>query len=250
MDVNTQIALVMCALSEDGTKLTTEKLEEIIPWVALPNYIHVLYKDRHPTHFLPGTQGNSSWMYYPNLDVLKELTKENVTEKVIMYAMPKNERKYATLDEISMSAFYFYNATHPYMRYLAAHMIQDRTFYSNEACKRLGVTSEWMSPMDRHTIFYIKAAKLLYEKTGIVMNNKDLNDVVVPALKKAYPEVMYSAVDIFSRLDKSVDERITALDFELTECERSYFGESNLDEIAEAVVQSIFMKTKSVLARV
>lgn len=34
MDVNTQIALVMVALSEDDTKLTTEKMEEIIPWVA------------------------------------------------------------------------------------------------------------------------------------------------------------------------------------------------------------------------
>lgn len=82
------------------------------------------------------------------------------------------------------------------------------------------------------------------------MNNKYLNDVVIPALKKAYLEAMYSAVDIFSRLDESVDERITALNFELKEGEKSYFGESNLDEVAENVVQSIFMNTKSILSRV
>ena len=218
-------------------KLDSAKFGKNIPWLLLPDAIRMYVGPRQASHFEEKPdETDVSWMRFPNAESLKKLSRENVKELVSFYVVP-NIPRCVIGEQTNLEEFDRYNYAHPQYHMLRAHLVQDcvldqvlrkflidptRRFEDrfevrhNRSIVLDGTELRKQVGLFEHLGFLHLAGKV-YEKTGILINQKWFDMNVYPALLEAYPHELADNTYYFMIIPQWVEERMNQLDFSMPE---------------------------------
>lgn len=232
-----------------------KSLHRELPWVLFPDAIRAYIGPRQVSHFekLPEGHGEGcSWIKFPSEEVLKELSKENVKD-LVSYELKDGYPAFVIGEETDIGEFDVKNGAHKHYEALRCHMIQD--MYLDEALRirMIDASSRFSDKfVIRHNkkeidgkelraqvalfeqLGFIKLVGIVYEKTGILMNREWFDKYVLTALNDAYPADLAANTYRYMNISDEVNERINALQFELTDEERaSVYITDDLDRVLD-----------------
>lgn len=247
---HTAIYVLSLAINRDLTEGSSEEslskfentLHNEIPWLLLPDAIRAYIRPRQASHFerIPGKEKDTSvsWMEFPSEEVLKNLSKENASE---MISFSVGEYPTCVIGEdTEIGEFDIRNVGHRHYEALRCHLVQD--LYLDECLRKRLINAEKRFTdtfVIRHSeeeidgaqlraqvalfeeLGFIKLVGMVYEKTGILLNREWFDTHVLESLKKAYPEDLAENTYKYMSISDEVNERINALDFELTSEEKA-----------------------------
>ena len=256
-------ALFFMALKAKGGNITKFKAE--IPWCVLPDAIRAYIAPRRAGHFEKTPDGNgTSYMVYPNSKVLKTLTKENAHQSV-EYHIPEGVYPKCVIGEDSdLEMFDIKNYGHAHFEALRCHIVQDiildkilreKLIYAEKRfsdqftlrCnQRTTINGEELrdqiAKFENHG--FIHLAGKVYEKTGVILNNKWFEENVHKALLKAYPEDLAENTYKYMVLPEDVDARITAKKFAITDEEKdTIYMVYDLDAVLDEMYSVAYIAT-------
>lgn len=218
-----------------------EEFQNEVPFVVLPDGIRAYSGPRPISHFEKTPDGNSvSFMTFPTEEKLKKLSKESFkTEVDFHYA--DGYLPCVIGEKTDIREFDLHNFGHKYYHALRVHMFQDAIL---DAILREELIDASLRFQDifvvRHDtsikidgkelrrqvaeferIGFIMLAGMVYERTGVLMNNEWFNSVVEPALQRAYPEDLANNTFKYMALNEETNARITNLQFAITDEDRA-----------------------------
>lgn len=225
--------------TSDESRIKFEKdLHKEIPWLLLPDAIRAYIGPRQASHFerVPGSDKDTSvsWMEFPSEEVLKALSKENISE-MVSYEVKEGYPGCVIGEDTDIGEFDVRNVKHKHYEALRCHLIQD--LYLDECLRKRLINAEKRFAdifVIRHSekaidgktlraqvalfeeLGFIKLVGMVYEKTGILLNREWFDTHVLESLKEAYPEDLAANTYKYMSISDEVNERINALNFELT----------------------------------
>lgn len=224
----------------DSAKLNDEFQKEV-PFVVLPDAIRAYSGQRPISHFEKTPDGNDvSYMIFPSEEKLKELSKENFMDTVkTKYA--KGYLPCVIGEKTDIQEFDRRNFGHKHYHTLRVHMFQDAIIdevlreelidaslrfqdiftIRHDTSIKIDGKELRRQVAEFERIGFIMLAGIVYECTGVIMNNVWFKSVVKPALYVAYPADLAENTFKYMNLDDETDARITNLQFSLTEEDRA-----------------------------
>lgn len=229
-----------------------EEFSKEVPFVVLPDGIRAYSGPRPVSHFEKTPDGNGvSYMRFPSAEVLKTLTKENYKELVEAH-YAEGYLPCVIGEKTDIREFDRHNFGHTHYHALRVHMFQDAILDELLREELIDVSLRFQDIFTvRHDttvkidgkelrkqvaeferIGFIMLAGIVYERTGVIMNNSWFKTVVEPALHAAYSADLAANTFKYMRLDDATDARITNLQFALTDEDRALVPMAkNLDNI-------------------
>lgn len=246
-------------ISEDSSFESKDQfkksLHSELPWVLLPDAIRAYIGPRQVSHFEKCPEGHGkdcSWIKFPSETILKELSKETVKE-LVSYELKDGYPACVIGEETNIGEFDIKNGAHKHYEALRCHMIQD--MYLDETLRlRMIDASQRFSDkfVIRHNkkeidgkelraqvalfeqLGFIKLVGIVYERTGILLNREWFDKYVLTALQDAYPADLAANTYKYMSISDEVNERINALQFELTAEEKeSVYITDDLDRVLD-----------------
>lgn len=222
--------------ANNPSKLLDEFQREV-PFVVLPDGIRAYSGPRPVSHFEKTPDGNGvSYMSFPSAGVLKELTKEKFKEEVD-FKLAEGYLPCVIGEKTDIREFDRHNFAHQHYHALRIHMFQDAildevlreelidaslrfqdifTVRHDTSVKMDGKElRKQVAEFER--IGFIMLAGIVYERTGVLMNNGWFNTVVEPALQRAYSTELAANTFKYMHLDDETNARINNLQFDLTD---------------------------------
>lgn len=235
----------------DRNFMFLQYFHENIPWLLLPDAIRAYIGPRQPSHFEKAVDGEISWMCFPDVKVLKELTKENAQQR-IKFGIKGKYPNCVIGETTQIGEFDVCNYQHRYYHTMRSHLVQDCCLDSILRLKMIQYTHQL--PEDhfiiRHNgkvirgkelrkqialfehLGFIKLVGLVYKKTGLLLTREWFDSHVYEPLKKAYPADLAEKTYSYMSIDDQTNDRIKRHDFEITEEEKaSVTITDNLDGI-------------------
>lgn len=225
---------------EFKSKLDKEFQDEV-PYVVLPDGIRAYSGPRPISHFEKTPDGNGvSYMSFPSEEVLKTLSKEKFKD-VVKTHYAEGYLPCVIGEKTDIREFDRHNFGHKHYHALRVHMFQDAILdevlreelidaslrfqdvftVRHDTSLKIDGKELRRQVADFERIGFIVLAGIVYERTGIIMNNAWFKAVVEPALQKAYPADLAENTFKYMKLDDATDARITNLQFDLTDEDRA-----------------------------
>lgn len=243
MKTNTHTGFLTLGIMERYEGMPSEfvyhKLRKMVPYALLPDAIRRYIGARQAGHCEIAMNGDTSWMEFPDADVLKTLTAENAAEKV-RFHVAEGIQKCVIGEYTNHDVFNRHNLGHPHYMAFAMHLMQDTCLdrYLREKLVNVderyedkftiihsGEVIDGKTLREQVSLFedalFLTVAGMLYRATGTVANRKWFDDVVYEALKKAYPQDLADGTYEFMKMSPEVDGRISACNFALTDEEKA-----------------------------
>ena len=233
-------ALYLLALAEARKRDPDGMMEEFkkeIPFVLLPDAIRAYVGPRQMSHFEQTPDGTAkSWMHFPDECILKLLTPEKAAV-MIRYEMADGYQPCVIGETTDLSMFDYKNLGHEHYHALRIHLLQDHVLDTvlrevlvnvDQRFKNVFVVRHNRSvTMDGaelrrqianfERIGFIKLAGIVFERTGILLNQAWFDREVYPALLKAYPKDLAEKTYRYMKLDEETENRIQHYKFQITE---------------------------------
>lgn len=243
MKTNTHAILAIFAMLDrtGGVKMSDiyTQYKKKVPFILLPDAIRRYIGARQAGHCEIAMNGDTSWMEFPDADVLKTLTAENAAEKV-RFHVAEGIQKCVIGEYTNHDVFNRHNLGHPHYMAFAMHLMQDTCLdrYLRENLVNVderyedkftiihsGEVIDGKTLREQVSLFedalFLTVAGMLYRATGTVANRKWFDDVVYEALKKAYPQDLADGTYEFMKMSPELDARISACNFALTDEEKA-----------------------------
>lgn len=226
---------------DDNLYRMNQEFMREVPFVVLPDAIRAYSGPRPISHFERTPDDNSvSYMRFPSKEDLKALTKDNFSKLVDFYHA-KGYLPCVIGERTDIHEFDRHNFCHKHYHALRAHMIQDAILDEFLREKLIDASLRFQDIFTlRHDpsikidgkelrrqvaeferIGFIMLAGIVYERTGVIMNNAWFDMVVNPSLYKVYPADLAENTLKYMKLDEETESRITNHQFELTDDDRA-----------------------------
>lgn len=260
---------VMSYNGEEGTakSKTWEAFVNQIPWILLPDAIQMYVGARQPSHFesLPDGKG-SAWMVFPTKEELEVYQKDAFQEGINFYVSP-NAPKCVIGEQTNLKEFKIRNYAHPQYPYLKTHLIQDCVLdnilrelvdvkyrFEDKFIVRhnrsivLNGTELSQQIAKFEEIGFLHLAGKVAKKCGRILNQEWFENVRY-ALMKVYPEKLLENTLKFMQIPADIDQRISDLDFKLTEKDKSQIIiTDNLERVLDEMYAEAYEKTVAELS--
>ena len=218
-----------------------EEFQKEVPFVVLPDGIRAYCGQRPISHFEKTPDGNDvSYMTFPSEEVLKTLSKDSFWSDV-EFKLADGYLPCVIGEKTEIREFDFHNFGHKHYHALRVHMFQDAILDEVLREELIDASLRFQDIfMVRHDptikfdgkelrrqvaeferIGFIMLAGMIYERTGVLMNNEWFNSVVEPALKAAYPEELATNTFKYMALNEETNARITNLQFAITDADKA-----------------------------
>lgn len=243
MKTNTHAIFAIYAMMDrvGGVKKTEvyNLFKKEIPFILLPDAIRRYIGARQAGHCEIAMNGDTSWMEFPEADVLKTLTAENAAEKV-RFHIADGIQPCVIGEYTNHDVFNRHNLGHPHYMAFAMHLMQDTGLdrYLREVLVNVderyedkftiihsGEVIDGKTLREQVSLFedalFLTAAGMFYRATGTIANRRWFEDVVYAALEKAYPKDLADGTYKFMAMSDELNARISAGDFALTEKEKA-----------------------------
>lgn len=257
------IAITVWAMLSKGK--TMEDIMKTIPYVLLPDAIHMFVGQRQPSHFEKYFEGvRVSWMSFPNEENLKNLSKENMNKPgIIRWHLVEGILPCVIGEETDISEFDYHNDYHKYYHDIRAHLVQDMIldrvlrdvmidpvdrFVDIFTVRHSGVVINGKELRAQIALFeelgFIKLVGLVYKNTGVLLDKEWFDTYVQKALYDAYGADMAHNTYRFMEISEEVNKRLKAHEFELTQEEKdSVYMAEDLDVILDAMYEEAYEAT-------
>lgn len=217
-----------------------QDFNEEVAWLLLPDAIRAYIGPRQISHFenLPDNT-DVSWIEYPSYKELKNLTKDNVGEKVRFYHA-STYPKCVIGEESSIHEFAVHNWKHRHYNSILCHLIQDvsldkllreciidpqQRFQDKFLIRHNGKTIDGAELRSQVALFekagFVKLAGAVFSRTGFILNRKWFDEHVYENLRRVYPIDLAENTYKYMQIDPILDQRISTRQFALTDAEKA-----------------------------
>lgn len=239
-----------------------------VPFVLLPDGIRAYIGQRQAGHFeLLPDETDGSWMEYPSESVLKQLSKENVTE-LVKYYIAEGYPRCVIGEKTDLDQFDIHNWDHKHYHSIRIHLLQDCVLDTILRERMIDATERFKDKFIAHhnnsieidgaelrkqiamfeRLGFLKLVGAVYKRTGTLLNREWFDKNVLPALLDAYPEDLAQNTYKFMKIDDELNDRINNLEFDLTAEDKEKVSiASDLDRILDEMYAVSYRLTRAEL---
>ena len=197
---------VMAIFNKGGLNEMSEVLTNQVSWLVLPDVLSQFYGARQIFHFEQNmNKTDSSWVVFPKPGVLKEMSKKGCMNMMDFHIANNS----SSPRKIQLGLFDEKNYFHPYFNQLRTHLIQDIIFddliQKKEELENQGLTYDEFR--------FLHLAGRVYQQSGILLNQRWLDQNVFVAFLTNYSEELAEASYSLVKLPNFVEKCINNLEF-------------------------------------